>query len=159
MYIGIDPGKKGGFCLIDRDLQICFMERTPMLGKHYDVETMNQWIKDAVAEGAVAVSLEKVGAMPGQGVTSMFTFGYGAGLWRGLIAAHSLRFYSPTPATWRKVMLADIPRQQDKKAMSIQAAKRLFPGVAFLPTARSKKPHDGMAEAALMAAYTVRMEP
>ena len=39
----------------------------------------------------------------------------------------------------------------DTKATSLNAARRIFPGETFLATPRSKKPHDGLVDAALIA--------
>ena len=39
------------------------------------------------------------------------------------------------------------------KNTSIDLCKRLFPDINLLATPRSRKPHDGMAEALLIAEY------
>ena len=87
----------------------------------------------------------------------MFNFGRGVGIWIGIIATLGLRVYTPTPAKWRKEMLMGIPVQDDKKAMSIQAATRLFPSINLTP-GRKRKPDDGLAEAALLAEFARRMD-
>lgn len=56
------------------------------------------------------------------------------------------------PRTWQKELLAGLPKN-DKKQSSIVAAQRLFPGVDLRRNARCKVPHDGIAEALLIAEY------
>ena len=42
------------------------------------------------------------------------------------------------------------------KARNIKAAMMLFPDQALLATERSRKPHDGLADALLIAEYCMR---
>ena len=44
----------------------------------------------------------------------------------------------------------------DTKQRSVIAAQRLFPGVSLLPTERSRKASDGLADALLLASYGQR---
>lgn len=46
--------------------------------------------------------IEKVGAMPGQGVTSMFTFGDACGVVRGVVAGAGIPYTMITPQAWKK---------------------------------------------------------
>lgn len=158
LFVGIDPGKKGGICAINDREQVFLLERTPLVGttkKVYDEQAMANLIRDLfLSQRVKLVCLEKVGAMPGQGVTSMFNFGMGYGLWRGFLAMCDLPRMNPTPAKWKKEMLAGIPAD-DKKAMSITAAKQLLPQAELVPPG-CRKPHDGLAEAALLALYAKR---
>lgn len=155
MVIGIDPGKGGALALV-KAAQVLHVEDTPLIkgtkGKaQYDERGMWSTLKALTERHQVdRIVLEKVSAMPGQGVTSMFTFGQGFGLWLGMLAALPVPYELVTPRRWKKTMLADIPGT-DQKARSILAAKRLFPGLE-LPR---KKDH-GKAEAVLLAAYGLR---
>lgn len=62
IYIGVDVGKKGGYAIIDDDLVIAY----PYDDKEF-VEFMN-----SICDRKAVACIEQVGAMPGQGVTSMF---------------------------------------------------------------------------------------
>lgn len=95
--------------------------------------------------------LERAGAMPGQGVTSMFKFGENFGFIQGLLAAYSIPYELVTPQKWKK----EFQITGDKNS-SISVCKRLFPDVSLRRTDRCKKDHDGMAEALLMAEYARR---
>ncbi len=97
IYIGIDPGLDGALAVLG--CAGC-ARATPMLidaptsvitkGKKnrraYDVSAMAAHL--SLHRGvATLVALDAVHAMPGQGVTSMFSMRYGFGFWRGSIAA------------------------------------------------------------------------
>jgi len=50
----------------------------------------------------VAIVVEQVNAMPGQGVTSMFNFGQTFGAIKGICAALELPIYFVRPSKWKK---------------------------------------------------------
>lgn len=54
------------------------------------------------------------------------------------------------PAQWQKIALLGFSGQ-DVKARARQAAQSLFPEQDFMATPRSKKPHQGLVEAAMIA--------
>lgn len=89
--------------------------------------------------------------MPGQGVTSMFSFGLNFGWIQGMLTAYGIPFELVRPQKWKK----EYSITGDKNT-SIAVCKRLFPDVSLLPTERCRKESDGMAEALLMAEYARR---
>jgi crossover junction endodeoxyribonuclease RuvC len=95
--------------------------------------------------------LEKVGAMPGQGVTSMFNFGVSYGYIKGVLEANRIPYQEIPPQRWKK----EFGLNSDKAA-SVEVCRKLFPDVNLLATPRCRKPHDGMAEALLLAEYARR---
>ena len=106
------------------------------------------------------VAIEKVGAMPGQGVTSMFTFGYGAGVIEGVVASLSYPngdsierppYEFVTPQAWMKVCFAGMAKGEHK--VSPLYCSRRWPGKSFLATERSRVPHNGMTDSACIADY------
>lgn len=104
-----------------------------------------------VYEDGFRCCLERVGAMPGQGVTSMFKFGENFGFIQGLLTAYGIPYELVTPQKWKK----EFQVTGDKNS-SIAVCKRLFQGVSLRRTDRCKTDHDGMAEALLMAEYARR---
>jgi len=48
------------------------------------------------------VYVEQVGAMPGQGVSSMFSFGHSCGVVAGVLGAFEIRVELVTPQAWKK---------------------------------------------------------
>ena len=57
-----------------------------------------------------------------------------------------------TPTVWKR----EFGLLNTEKRESIAVAKKLLPGVSFLPTERSRVESDGMADAALLAIYASR---
>ena len=138
-YIGIDPGKKGGFAIISEDHIYCMP---------WDDDDFVRYM-GCVGEPCI-VCLEHVSAMPKQGVTSMFNFGVSFGFIQGVLTAFGIPFELVKPQKWKKEFsISD-------KNESIAVCKRLFPDVSLLPTERFRLPSDGMAEALLMAEYARR---
>jgi crossover junction endodeoxyribonuclease RuvC len=91
------------------------------------------------------VVLEKVGGMTGQSASAAFTFGYGAGIVEGVLAAMRLPIALVTPQAWKRS--AGIATD---KGAAREAAMRLWPAHASR-FARVKD--DGRAEAALIARH------
>lgn len=147
-YIGIDPGQKGGIAVIEAQ------EGGYKAFKVYPYtdDTLKSVCLVCAKETALCV-VEKVGAMPKQGVTSTFNFGKSFGYILGVLEANRIPYELVTPKRWKKHFSLD-----DDKKKSIQVAKRLFPNASLLPTERCRAESDGMAEALLMALYAYRME-
>ena len=145
VFIGIDPGKKGGIACIDTAQNISFT--VP-----YSDKALIDLCSGAFNNGSDAVCcLEKVGAMPGQGVVSMFSFGQSVGYIKGVLEAFRIPYQEITPQKWKR----EFGLTSDKAA-SAEVCRKLFPDVDLLATPKCKKPHDGMAEALLMAEYARR---
>ncbi len=155
--IGIDPGSSGGIAIIwaDGRAQAFAM---PYDHGDYDEAALRSMM-DMEGEQAFAV-LEKVHAMPKQGVSSSFTFGAGWGLIRGLLSGLQVPYMLVTPQAWQKVMLAgeEHKDRKERKDSAVRVARRLFPDVSLLPTPKCKKASDGMAEALLIAEFGRRMK-
>jgi crossover junction endodeoxyribonuclease RuvC len=104
-------------------------------------------VADILKEEAAPVYIEKVAAMPGQGVTSMFNFGKGFGVLLGAAAGLGLQTTQVTPQTWMKAL-----KCQKGKDANRQRACELFPQYSHL---FSRKKDDGRADAALLAYYAI----
>lgn len=145
VYIGIDPGKNGGFAIID--------DKGGVHVESWDNQEFAGNVRIASNENIrVIACVEKVGAMPGQGVTSMFSFGKAAGFIEGVLTSCNVPFQLVPPATWKK----EFSLIGGSKQKSIEVAKRLFPGVSLRRTNKCTVDHDGMAEALLLAEYARR---
>ena len=96
------------------------------------------------AHGPVAHAfVEQVGAMPGQGVTSMFQFGRSLGIVEGVLSAGFIPTDYVAPRKWRSGLGV-----RAGKDGSRARASALMPGHAGLWT---RVKDDGRAEAALIA--------
>lgn len=144
-YIGIDPGKSGALAIIT-----CWGNgKVDYIVQPFDA---TQYVK-LLGEHSVnvVVCVEKVNAMPGQGVTSMFNFGHNLGFIEGVLQANDIPYQLVPPQKWKK----EFSLSSDK-AKCIEVCQKLFPTVSLMATERSRKPNDGMAEALLMAEYARR---
>ena len=138
--IGIDPGKKGALALIrPEEISVC----------RFDRETYREMLL-SVSENKCVCALEHVGAMPGQGVTSMFSFGENFGWIQGVLDAFQIPYELVRPQKWKK----EFSVTADKNS-SIAVCQRLFPNVNLIPP-KCRVPHDGSAEALLLAEYARR---
>ena len=103
IFVGVDPGKNGAVAAVDSSGTVIGISRFI----HAETEgRIALIILDFVAEldpdKIKAATIERVGAMPRQGVVSMFTFGrvYGEA-WAGLLASQC-RVFAVTPSTWQR---------------------------------------------------------
>ena len=147
--IGIDPGISGAISVFDWNTQ-SLLEVMDMPTLEVDSGKTKKRHISAVGLRDILVCyptdhvvIEKVGAMPGQGVTSMFNFGRSAGIIEGVVAALCNPHTYVTPATWTKA----VGRAAGKDASRMRAME-LFPTRAEL-FKRAKD--DGRADAALIA--------
>ena len=144
--IAIDPGLKGAIAFSNP----ISARPLPLAGKkELDLVTLAQWVEAAAPQLAV---IEKVGAMPKQGVASTFKFGKGYGGLLGVCAALQIPVELITPQTWKRVVLAGSPKDKDA---AIAYCRRVFPTVDLIPNGR-RKPSDGMADALCILQYGLR---
>jgi len=71
---------------------------------------------------------------------------------RGFFEAKILPFERITPQRWQKTMLGKVPTGETKTA-ALAKANELWPDETWLATPRSKTPHMGIVDAALIAEY------
>lgn len=101
--LGIDPGCSGALVLVT--------EHGGYID-HLAMPTIKVGTKSRVNGAAVAAwirqygithaYLEQVGAMPGQGTASMFTFGHAAGVAEGILQGLNIPYTLVTPQAWKK---------------------------------------------------------
>lgn len=124
-YIGVDPGTKGGITVLNDNGEVIDSIR---LKKPTDSD-VNAFLSK-YSEGSYCV-LEKVGAYPGQGVSSTFKFGESYGKAQGMLVAHSIPFELCTPQRWQKAL--SIKSKQKNETGTLWKnrlkgeAQRLFP--------------------------------
>lgn len=153
--VGCDPGLNGGFCILTlstksfRAEDIVF-EYFPTIGSEIDFQKLAYIF--ACLHDCHAI-LEKVNAMPGQGVCSMFKFGRVYGALQAMLSAHRIEYTEVTPQKWQAEMLSGIPviqktsGRKDTKKMASLAAQKLFPSLEI------PKKHDGLTDALLLAEW------
>ena len=140
IYIGIDPGASGGIAVYEDGHG---MVATKMPETEADIALEFQSWK---LMGPSKAIIEKVHAMPGQGVTSMFSFGKNYGFLRGCLISLGIPFDEVTPQTWQKALGC---LTKGDKNVSKAKAQQLFPGI---------KVTHAIADSLLIAEYLRRRE-
>lgn len=149
--VGIDPGLSGALAfydslgLITEDMPTLEFARGGKSKRDLDLQALAHLIR---VHGPVHAYVEQVGAMPGQGVSSMFAFGKTYGGILGVLAALKVPVTLVPPQRWKKVL--GVPAGKDGARAR---ASQLIPAhAAQWPL----KKHDGRAEAAMLALYGIR---
>ena len=144
--LAIDAGMKGGIAILNTESNQMKAAPTPLVGKEIDYRRVHETI--TFYEPSIIV-IEKVHAMPGQGVTSMFNFGLGYGALVALATISTARVVLVTPQMWKKHVLAGTSKDKDA---AIQFCNHTYSNVnLILP--RCRNAHDGMADAVCLAHY------
>ena len=149
--LGVDPGAGGALALLDTGLgalTVCDMP-TAMVpaGKRMLRRQISEvWLADILRQYEPDCAfIERVHALPKQGVTSSFTFGMAYGLVRGALATLAVPTHLITPNEWKKSFRLG----PDKNEARLVAA-RMFPANA---ASFIRVRDDGRAEAALLALF------
>jgi crossover junction endodeoxyribonuclease RuvC len=150
LTVGIDPGLTGAVALL-RGAELVEVVDMPVVrpkGSKPRVDA-GELTRVLATWAPVEAVVERVGPAPGAGVSSMFRFGYGAGVIEGVLAGLGVKVVLVAPVVWKPAM-----RLGSDKDRARAEAQRLFPGHAgqFV-----RVRDDGRAEAALLGLYGVRL--
>jgi crossover junction endodeoxyribonuclease RuvC len=152
-YIGIDIGISGGICAIGADgfVEVFDMptEKIRKNGKtknQVSPSGVHNILKDFEGQNCC---IEAVSARPGQGVTSMFSFGRALGVVEGVAASCGLAVTFVGPKVWQKAVKLE---GENLKDSSRARARQLLPAVEEL---FSRKKDHGRSDAALIAYYSM----
>ena len=143
--VGIDPGISGAIAVLDAGGNLTAHSAMPVY-QPAKATRVNPAALTAFLEpyrNAHAV-LEQVGAMPGQGVASMFSFGHSAGVIEGVLAALGIGYELVVPQEWKKAYKLNGKPKDAARAL----AQRYYPSA---PLARKKD--SGLADALLLARF------
>jgi len=157
--IGIDPGINGAIAVLSaetievQDFPILESLKTTKTKsgnkkkkREIDIPALMSMLLDMGIYSADLIVIEKVGAMPGQGVSSMFSFGQSLGRIEGVIFTMALcRVEYVTPGRWKKHFRL-IGKGKDG---SVIECRNRYPDKSKL----FLKSKDGRSDAALLAEY------
>lgn len=145
-YLGVDPGKQGGLCVLRDDGVPMETIRMPD-GKVRIVD----WLLHAhgIYPHLIIVT-ELAQAMPKQGVTSCFRYGQHFATFEDAAIHLKIPYHEVRPAIWKKTL-----GLTSKKKDSITACRQLFPLLELVPPG-CRTEHDGIAEALLIAEWARR---
>lgn len=149
--VGFDPGLKGAIGILDgKDVFVIDMPLTQATrgrGEEIDLAALECELDIMLGEVDHAF-IETVGAMPKQGGSSMFKFGYCAGSVRGLLVARKIPITMVEPSVWKPAL--GLSRSKDT---SVARASQLYPAHAAMFRGPKGGVMDGRAEAVLIARY------
>lgn len=171
--LGIDNGLSGGLCWLTGLLDTDFKSVIPMpvrsAGKSNrpDIQVIKTWLNDLIRQhGRPALvvieksqTMRQVGGKDGatggerkqQGSVQAHTQGFNAGMLMGLFEFLNMPIEEPMPQTWKAAVLKGYGTK-DKDAM-IAVCRQRFPSLCLTVGPKSKKPHDGIADAAGLALF------
>jgi crossover junction endodeoxyribonuclease RuvC len=143
--MGVDPGSiSAAYGIIPWDVEggvnSALAFDMPVVNKMVDGKAFGYILNQYLPTYAV---VERVSAMPKQGVSSSFRFGMGYGIIHGALAAKNVQIIEVAPGIWKK----HFRLSADKEQARALAIKR-FPNVKL-----HLKKDAGRAEALLMALW------
>jgi crossover junction endodeoxyribonuclease RuvC len=163
--IGIDPGLSGAVAAVWENGARYEVWDMPVVKagskKEYDIGKLVEILRkcgymgvggnggvEGFGGGQVSLPcyVEKVGAMPKQGLSSTFKFGMGYGIAQACAISAGHRMTLIRPQSWKKIMLRDMKKD---KGASCARAVQLFPSAELTGPRGGAK--DGRCEALLLA--------
>ena len=120
-YLGVDVGSSGAMAAIDPRGEVVSVQRL-------DATLHDIWNWVVVQRIRFGV-IEKVNAMPKQGVSSTFKFGTSFGFCQGMLVAAGIRHDFVTPQKWQKALEC---RSGGDKNVTKARAQALFPGIKVI---------------------------
>ena len=154
MIIGIDPGLTGAVAFIEQG-KLKALYDIPVMANGKGKSKVKNQVNPAelvrllarhTENEEVTVYLERISAMPGQGVASMFSMGDTFGTIRGVCAALGFRVEVITPQSWKK----HFKLGKDKEICRAKAIE-MYPEAPL-----ELKKHHNRAESILIAVYGER---
>jgi len=150
LIVAIDPGLSGAIGFLRNGVYVA-VEDMPTVVKgvgsvkrEVSPAGLKQLIRKHLVEGEEVVAvLEKIGPMPAQGVSSVFSLGDSFGCARSILVSFDFELHQVTPQVWKKSYNLSSDKEQARAL-----ASRLFPTAPLY-----LKKHDGRAEAILIAKY------
>lgn len=150
LTVGIDPGLTGAVAFLRNGEYVALFDiPTTLKGSgsvKQEVEPgglKRMFLERLEGREDVAIALERVSAMPGQGSSSVFSFGDTYGCCRSVASLTGYPLYLVTPTTWKKHFGLGRDKEESRAL-----ATRLFPGAEL-----HLKKHADRAEALLMARW------
>ncbi len=126
LFIGIDPGRSGAVAILDAE----DVNWIPLNAPQKDIVEFFKSYN--LSKENCAISLEKVWAMRGQGVSSSFKFGTNFGWCQGVLDCLELPYLLPSPQSWQKeleMIVYGTRTSAEKKACNVARATEWFTGI------------------------------
>lgn len=158
LILACDPGITGAFALLDNAGALIHVADLPIIR-----DRSLAWIHGGELQSALlgilngqptTAVVERVSAMPKQGVSSTFNFGVSFGSILSVLQTMQMRIELVTPATWKRDLGLIFPKEvkiTERKRASLDRCRLLYPTA---PLERQKD--NGRAEAILLGYWYLR---
>jgi hypothetical protein len=156
IIIGIDNGISGALVALSAYSgmvleSILMPTRITGSSRECDAIAVCEWIEKFQYSDEVAVALETPGKYS-PGTLALCSMWDCYGVLRGILESCNIRHIRVDPQIWQKEMLGKVPKGETKPFARAKA-KELWATETWLATPRSKKAHEGMVDAALIAEF------
>lgn len=147
--LGIDPGKQGGYCLLEQGKKPVYGKYPLLPNDEIDATGLFETLSKLKP---THIFLEQVHSIFGTSAKSNFSFGKSVGITETVLFLMKKPLTMVKPKEWQKQVWTG-KMVKNPKINSLTTAMNLFPEESFLATNRSKVPHDGIIDATLIAYY------
>lgn len=156
LILGIDPGKSGGLSVIDENMNLIATYSMPTVKVNGKDKVCPKGVNTILDQYDIEVAvIELVGARPGQGVVSMFSFGDSYGVVRALAEVHAVTVIYARPQEWKGFQyLSGLSKEQ-----VAEIAFNLFKAPGIYGRKRKDGSHsvkDGISDSLMIAKYGLR---
>ena len=141
IYIGIDPGKSGGICVIDGD----FIKAYPCPDNIQDMALLFAMGISVNETKTIIAYIEKVWARPHDAKGSIWKFAENYGTWLGIAGAYEIDLMTVSPQMWMKYFETPKLDKIRRKRYLRDKARSMYP--------KLKKVTLKTADAILIASY------
>jgi hypothetical protein len=153
VIVGIDNGLSGGLVALSEMGPIVSMLVMPIKeakkGNEIDPVKVWGWLKELGPREQITVVIEEPGGSKSASAARSMAGSFHT--LRTICEIKGLCYHRITPQRWQKELLAC--GSGDTKKAALVIAKHRWPDDSFLATKRSKVPHSGLVDAALIAEY------
>lgn len=153
MIVGIDNGISGGLVALSEMGPIVSMLVMPIKeakkGNEIDPVNVWDWLKELGPRESLTVVIEEPGGSKSASAAKSMSGSFHT--LRTICELKGLEYHRITPQRWQKEML--LCAAGETKLAALRIAQHRWPDDSFLATKRSKVPHSGLVDAALIAEY------
>jgi nitrogen regulatory protein PII-like uncharacterized protein len=141
IYIGVDPGKSGGLCVMEDE----FVKAYACPDNIQDMALLFAMAISVNETKTVIAYIEKVWARPHDAKGSIWTFAQNYGTWLGIAGAYEIDLQTVSPQAWMKHFVVPKLDKPRRKRYLRDKARSMYPNL--------KKVTLKTADAILIATY------
>lgn len=151
--LGVDPGQSGAFVLLDSQARIISKHVFTTNDQGIDFKAYIASLR-ALPKKPTKICLEEIHALYGSSAKATFSFGRSYQVAMDGVSLLDCDITLVRPKDWQKVVYENKRRSNESaKETSRRLVRDIFPDEDFLKSKRSRVPHDGLIDAALIAYY------